>query len=188
MVVVDALAEEVPRVEHAQQLGEDVLAQEAALLDVDEQVPRRTIDHEVRQDPLVVDQRQPREVGVALQVVEDVGTDRVGEQLPPARGDRGQRTGRWNRGSGSSGTRSDTGDDVVTVARVALRVEQAGTLHRKDDVGEVAEAEVALSELRPSALDLLLDHRVPDVLVVFALQRGEGFGDQMEELGLSLTS
>ena len=69
MVVVDPFAEVVAALEHAQQLADDVLAQHAVLLAVDEHLAALPVDAEVVDDAAVVAQLQAGVERIAPQVV-----------------------------------------------------------------------------------------------------------------------
>ena len=85
MVVVDPLTEVIARLEHSQEFGHDVLAQHAVLLTVDEHLLRTSVDPEVVDHAPVVAQLEPGVVGIATQVVEEVGVDGVADHLLPER-------------------------------------------------------------------------------------------------------
>ena len=93
MVVVDALAEVIAALEDPQQLADDVLAQHAVLLAVDEHLPALPVDAEVVDDPTVVAQLEAGVERVATEVVEQVGVDRVADDLAPEGGHRAAAAG-----------------------------------------------------------------------------------------------
>ena len=86
VVVVDSLAEVVAALENAQQLADDVLAQHAVLLAVDEHLATAALDPKIVDDAPVVAQLEPGVERIPPQVVEQVGVDRIADDLPPERG------------------------------------------------------------------------------------------------------
>ena len=81
VVVVDSLREVIARLQHTQDLGDDVLAHKAFLLAVHIELSAGLIDFEVVRNPQVIVQVESRVISVPAQVVHDVGTDSVTDHL-----------------------------------------------------------------------------------------------------------